>query len=67
MDAAPIFGSISKIVSNDFESSHTAFLVLSDDQVEHAKRVVRRNTHGLGKKGIMFTIPISFLEGIEAE
>lgn len=67
VDAAPIFGSISKIVSNDFESSHTAFLVLSDDQVEHAKRVVRRNTHGLGKKGIMFTIPISFLEGIEAE
>ncbi len=65
VDAAPIFGSLSKVMSNDFESSHTAFLLLSDDQIEHAKRVVRRNTDGLGKKGVMFTLPITSYEGIE--
>lgn len=64
-DAAPIFGSIAQLVRRDFEPSHTAFLLLNDDQIEHAKRVVRRNTHGLGKKGVMFTVPISFYEGIE--
>ena len=50
VDAPPIFGRVSKIMSHDFESSHTAFLLLNDDQLEHAKRVIRRNTHGLGKK-----------------
>ena len=65
IDAAPIFGRISKVISHDFESNHTAFLVLTEDQVEHAKRVIRRNTQGLGKKGMMFTIPVGSYEGIE--
>ena len=62
VDAPP-----SKIMSHDFESSHTAFLLLNEDQIEHAKRVIRRNTHGLGKKGIMFTLPVLSFEGIDAE
>ena len=65
VDAAPIFGSVSKIISHDFESSHTAFLVLDEDRIEHAKRVIRRNTKGLGKKGFMFTIPVGSYEGID--
>ena len=67
VDAPPIFGRVSKIMSLDFESSHTAFLLLNDDQLEHAKRVIRRNTHGLGKKGVMFTLPVLSFEGIDAE
>lgn len=67
VDAQPIFGRVSKIMSHDFESSHTAFLLLNDDQLEHAKRVIRRNTHGLGKKGVMFTLPVLSFEGIDAE
>ena len=67
VDALPIFGRVSKIMSHDFESSHTAFLLLNDDQLEHAKRVIRRNTHGLGKKGVMFTLPVLSFEGIDAE
>ena len=67
VDAPPIFGRVSKIMSHAFESSHTAFLLLNDDQLEHAKRVIRRNTHGLGKKGVMFTLPVLSFEGIDAE
>ena len=67
VDAPPIFGRVSKIMSHDIESSHTAFLLLNDDQLEHAKRVIRRNTHGLGKKGVMFTLPVLSFEGIDAE
>ena len=63
VDAPPIFGRVSKVVSSDFESSHTAI----DDQLEHAKRVIRRNTHGLCKKGFMFTLPVLSFEGIDAE
>ena len=66
VDAPPIFGRVSKIMSHDSESSHTAFLLLNDDQLEHAKRVIRRNTHGLGKKGVMFTLPVLSFEGIDA-
>ena len=67
VDAPPIFSRVSKIMSQYFESSHTAFLLLNDDQLEHAKRVIRRNTHGLGKKGVMFTLPVLSFEGIDAE
>ena len=67
VDAPPIFGRDQQIMSHDFESSHTAFLLLNDDQLEHAKRVIRRNTHGLGKKGVMFTLPVLSFEGIDAE
>lgn len=67
VDAGPIFGGVSKIISHDFESSHTAFLLLNNDQIEHAKRVIRRNTNGLGKKGIMFTLPVTSFEGIDAQ
>lgn len=64
-DSAPIFGRISHFMNREFEPSHTAFLLLDDEQIEHAKRVVRRNTNGIGKKGVMFTIPITYYEGIE--
>ena len=36
INAAPIFAGVSKLVRSEFEPSHTAFLLLNDDQIEHA-------------------------------
>lgn len=63
----PLFGGVSRVIDDDFETSHTAFLLLTEDQVAHAKRVIRRNTNGLGKKGVMFTLPVLSYEGFEED
>ena len=62
---APIFGSLSKLLSNDLEASHTVFILISEEEMEQAKQVVLSITHELGKKGIMFTVPVTSWEGLE--
>jgi len=61
-----IFGSLREFINPSRESSKTVFMVLPDEQIEIAKRIVNQVTGGLEKPntGIMFTIPISFAEGI---
>lgn len=62
---APIFGSLSKLLSNDLEASHTLLMLIRQEELEQVKQVVLSITHELGKKGVMFTVPVSFYEGIE--
>lgn len=62
IDAAPIFGSLTKLVENNYEPNNTLFLLLTEEEVEQAKETVRKITEGIEKKGIMFTVPISSME-----
>lgn len=64
VDDAPIFGSISKIVKSDYEASHTVLMLVPEEKIETAKNVVRDITKGLGRKGVMMALPVSFWEGI---
>jgi len=65
VDDVPIFGSVSKIVRHEFEASHTLLMLVEENQLEAAKKTVRDITRGLGKKGVMFALPVSFWEGID--
>ena len=65
VDAAPIFGSLSKIVKQDYEASHTLLMIVSEEELEMTKTIVRKITKGLGRKGIMFALPVSFWEGLD--
>ena len=65
VDAAPIFGSISKLVTQDYECNHTLLMLVDEEKLEDAKRIVRGITKGLRKKGIMFALPVSFWEGLD--
>ena len=64
-DVVPIFGSLSKIVKHDYQLNHTLLMLVKDEEIEEAKRIVRDTTKGLGKKGVMFALPVSFWEGLE--
>lgn len=64
VDAPPMFGFLSKIVEHDFKESHTVMILVNDEKLEKIKGIVREITSGLGKKGFMFTVPVSFWEGI---
>ena len=65
IDAAPIFGSISKLVEHDFELSHTVMMLVKKEKVEVARNVVKGIIKEFGRKGIMFSVPVSFWEGVE--
>lgn len=65
IDAAPIFGSIGKLVKREYEASHTVLMLVDDENLDFARKTVREITHGLGRKGILFTVPVSSWEGLD--
>lgn len=64
VDAAPIFGSLSKLIENNFEPSNTVLMLVNDKELEEAKEIVRIKTKGISRKGVMFAVPVSFWEGL---
>ncbi len=62
----PMFGVLRSLLNPEHKESKTIFAILTDEQVEIAKKIVRRVTGGLDKPdtGIMFSIPTLFVEGV---
>ena len=60
-------GSLRALLNPDREQNKTIFTVLSDEQVEIARQAVIKVVGDLSKPdtGIIFTIPVNFVEGIE--
>ena len=67
MDDLPIFGMLRSLLSDDddHETVKTMWFVMEDKEVDKAKKVIR-NVVGLDEPntGIMFGIPVSFVEGL---
>lgn len=66
VEPPPIFGSLRKFINPDHEQNKTVLVILRDEQVEAARAIVNNATGGLDKPGtgIIFTVPVSFVEGI---
>ena len=62
----PLFYGLRSIVAPERRSSKTIFCVLNDDKVELARKIVNQVTGGLDHpdSGIMFAVPVSFVEGL---
>ena len=67
MDDAPFFGVLRKNFDDDFirEHSKTLMFVLTEEEVETARKIIRKKVGDLSRPdtGIMFALPISFVEG----
>lgn len=63
----PIFGSLRYLIDLDRKENKTVFMVLKDEQVEPAKKIVRDVVGDLTKPdtAVLFTLPILTAEGIE--
>ena len=63
----PLFYGLRSIVAPERRSSKTIFMVLPDEKVELARRIVNQVTGGLHTpdSGIMFSVPVTFVEGLE--
>lgn len=67
IEPPPIFGSLRMLINPEREHGKMLFVVLSDDQVETAKEIIREKTGGLNTpdSGIMFTVALSSVEGVK--
>ncbi len=66
-DEMPLFYGLRAIMEPERRSSKTIFMVLRDEQVDVARKVVNQVTGGLDvpDSGIMFALPLTMVEGLE--
>ena len=66
-DEMPIFYGLRAIMEPEHRSSKTIFMVLPDEQVDKARKIVNQVTGGLDvpDSGIMFAMPLTMVEGLE--
>lgn len=69
MDDLPIFGMLKSILSDDddHEIVKVMLFVMNDEEIEEARKTIQRVV-GLDEPntGIMFAVPVSFVEGLGA-
>lgn len=69
MDDLPIFGMLKSILADDDDNEvvKTMLFVMSDEEMEKAKKIIN-DVVGLDEPntGIMFAVPVSFVEGLGA-
>ncbi len=69
MDDLPIFGMLKAILADDDENEtvKTMLFVMSDEEMVAARKIIR-NVIGLDEPntGIMFAVPVTFVEGLGA-
>lgn len=68
-DDLPMFGAFRQLFDPERRSSKTIVMVLTDAEVETARRVIREVTGGLDQPdtGVMFAMPALFVEGMGAK
>lgn len=65
IEPVPMFGFLSKMLKpSEYSKSFTAVIVLDDEKLDAAKKIVRETTTELKHKALMMALPITFCEEI---
>lgn len=64
VEAVPVFGFLSKITHRSFDTGHTLMMLVEPERMEVAKTTVRDIVKDLTHKGVMFSIPVDYYEGL---
>lgn len=64
LEAVPVFGFLTKISRRSFDSGHTLMMLIEPDKMELVKATVREIVKDLTHKGVMFSIPVDYYEGL---
>ena len=67
MEDLPMFGLLRKVLADDDrELSKVMLIVLTDEQMLTARKIIRRVVGDLNARntGIMFTLPVTYVEGL---
>ena len=65
MDDLPLFGMLKTLLADDDEGVKVMLFVMKDEELEQARQTIT-NVVGLDQPntGIMFALPVSFVEGL---
>lgn len=68
MDDLPLFGMLKTLLADDDEGVKVMLFVMKDEELEQARQTIK-NVVGLDQPntGIMFALPVSFVEGLGAK
>ncbi|MBO5776655.1 MAG: hypothetical protein J6V83_00595 [Clostridia bacterium] len=64
IESVPVFGILSKITHRSFDTGHTLMMLVEPDRMEVAKNTVRDIVKDLTHKGVMFSVPVDYFEGL---
>lgn len=64
VEDVPVFGFLTKISKRHFDSGHTLMMLIEPDKMETVKANVRETVKDLTHKGVMFSIPVDYYEGL---
>ena len=64
VEPIPFFGGFNKLKKRPFDTGHTLIMLLEADRLETAKEKVREVVSDMKHKGVMFSIPVEFCEGL---
>ncbi len=64
LEAVPVFGFLTKISRRHFDSGHTLMMLVEPEKMEQVKETVRNIVKDLTHKGVMFSIPVDYYEGL---
>jgi nitrogen regulatory protein PII len=69
LDSIPIFGSIKMLINENYPYNKTVFVVLKDEQIKPTIESIKKTVGDLSKPnvGILFTLPVNYVEGIKDE
>lgn len=67
IEPEPYFGGISKVIDAEIEVSRPMIFVVvkEDSEVKQLSRLVNEGLDGIKGKGFMYSLPISYLEGLD--
>lgn len=65
----PMFRTLSKLLNPEREESRTILMVVKDEQMKKAKEIIDNVTGGIKNPntGILFSLPVNFVEGLVEE
>lgn len=67
IEPEPYFGGLSKVVEGEIEISRPMILVVvkKDEEVKQLSKLVKEVLGNVNEKGFMYSLPISYLEGLD--
>lgn len=64
VESVPVFGFLTKISRRHFDSGHTLMMLIEPTKMEEVKEKVREIVKDIAHKGVMFSVPVDYYEGL---
>lgn len=65
VEPLPYFGGLSKVIDEEEVHRPMLFVVVKDEEVKTLFKLVNEAINGIKGKGFMYSVPVTYLEGLD--